>query len=136
MHLFLWSLKYNTCNNTSPQCLLHVDKFGGLAALKLLISPSSLSRQAQQLQQQLNQHLVESHIQLHTVDADALAAAEEPPAAAGKAGEQQQQQLPELLFQHVAVGGTFDRLHAGHRLLLAATALVCSGSIYVGVTCG
>jgi hypothetical protein len=32
------------------------------------------------------------------------------------------------------VGGTFDRLHAGHRLLLAATALVATHSIFVGVT--
>ena len=37
----------------------------------------------------------------------------------------------------VSVGGTFDRLHAGHRLLLAAAALVTdarSGTLYVGVT--
>lgn len=39
-----------------------------------------------------------------------------------------------LRFKKVAVGGTFDRLHAGHRLLLAATALVSTGSIFVGVT--
>ena len=35
------------------------------------------------------------------------------------------------------MGGTFDRLHAGHRLLLAAAALVTdtrSGTLYVGVT--
>ncbi|CAD7698077.1 unnamed protein product [Ostreobium quekettii] len=37
-------------------------------------------------------------------------------------------------FERVAMGGTFDRLHAGHRLLLAATALVCSGHAFVGVT--
>lgn len=34
----------------------------------------------------------------------------------------------------VAVGGTFDRLHAGHRLLLAATALVSRQHIFVGIT--
>jgi hypothetical protein len=39
-----------------------------------------------------------------------------------------------LGFEHGAVGGTFDRLHAGHRLLLAATALAASKSVYVGVT--
>ncbi|KXZ47714.1 hypothetical protein GPECTOR_33g596 [Gonium pectorale] len=39
-----------------------------------------------------------------------------------------------LGFRRVAVGGTFDRLHAGHELLLAATALVAQGSVFVGVT--
>ncbi|CAL8465461.1 g4997 [Coccomyxa elongata] len=39
-----------------------------------------------------------------------------------------------LAFDHVAVGGTFDRLHVGHRLLLAATALICKQRVYVGVT--
>jgi pantetheine-phosphate adenylyltransferase len=32
------------------------------------------------------------------------------------------------------VGGTFDRLHAGHRLLLAATALVATHRVYAGIT--
>lgn len=32
------------------------------------------------------------------------------------------------------MGGTFDRLHAGHRLLLAATALVAREHIFVGIT--
>lgn len=39
-----------------------------------------------------------------------------------------------LSFSHVAVGGTFDRLHVGHRLLLAASALICTENIYIGVT--
>lgn len=37
-------------------------------------------------------------------------------------------------FFNVALGGTFDRLHAGHRLLLTAAAAITSGSLYVGVT--
>lgn len=39
-----------------------------------------------------------------------------------------------LQFSMVAVGGTFDRLHAGHRLLLAATALVATDKVFIGVT--
>lgn len=39
-----------------------------------------------------------------------------------------------LLFSNTAVGGTFDRLHAGHRILLAATALVTTTLAFVGVT--
>lgn len=39
-----------------------------------------------------------------------------------------------LAFPHVALGGTFDRLHAGHRLLLAVAAAVATEGIYVGVT--
>ena len=58
---------------------------------------------------------------------------------------QEETQLPEvpvyeavskepLSFESVAVGGTFDRLHVGHRLLLAATALVSTKHVYIGVT--
>lgn len=39
-----------------------------------------------------------------------------------------------LEFGNVAVGGTFDRMHAGHRLLLTATALVCTKHVFMGVT--
>lgn len=51
-------------------------------------------------------------------------------AGAGAAADQ------EHVFERVAVGGTFDRLHAGHRLLLAATALTATHQVYVGVTGG
>jgi pantetheine-phosphate adenylyltransferase len=34
------------------------------------------------------------------------------------------------------VGGTFDRLHAGHRLLLAVAALAARDSLFIGVTDG
>ena len=39
-----------------------------------------------------------------------------------------------LEFAAGAVGGTFDRLHAGHRLLLATAAAATDGVLYVGVT--
>eukprot|EP00798_Chlamydomonas_sp_ICE-L_P032460 gene32460-31072_t len=39
-----------------------------------------------------------------------------------------------LDFNRVAVGGTFDRFHSGHMLLLAATSLVARGKSYTGVT--
>lgn len=37
-------------------------------------------------------------------------------------------------YEVVAVGGTFDRLHAGHRLLLSVAAWSCSGHLRIGVT--
>ncbi|OBZ84988.1 Uncharacterized protein C1F12.08 [Choanephora cucurbitarum] len=39
-----------------------------------------------------------------------------------------------LAFQRVAVGGTFDHLHAGHRILLTMTAILAQSSMVVGVT--
>jgi len=38
-----------------------------------------------------------------------------------------------LSFETVAVGGTFSQFHAGHRLLLGATALVASGRVFIGI---
>lgn len=39
-----------------------------------------------------------------------------------------------LRFTNVAVGGTFDRFHAGHRLLLGATAMVTTERVFIGIT--
>ena len=41
---------------------------------------------------------------------------------------------PHGQFKNVAMGGTFDRLHSGHMLLLATAALVTSQSLYIGIT--
>ncbi|CAO3658981.1 unnamed protein product [Rhizopus stolonifer] len=38
------------------------------------------------------------------------------------------------VFERVAVGGTFDHLHAGHKILLTMTALLSEKSMVVGVT--
>ncbi|KAI9264874.1 hypothetical protein BDA99DRAFT_558985 [Phascolomyces articulosus] len=38
------------------------------------------------------------------------------------------------LFDRVIVGGTFDHIHAGHKILLTMTALLAEKTIYVGVT--
>lgn len=38
------------------------------------------------------------------------------------------------LHPYVALGGTFDRLHGGHKLLLSAAALLCTHRLTVGIT--
>ncbi|XP_064613694.1 bifunctional coenzyme A synthase-like isoform X2 [Liolophura sinensis] len=39
-------------------------------------------------------------------------------------------------YQHGVMGGTFDRLHVGHKILLSDACLRCSESVTVGVTDG
>lgn len=41
---------------------------------------------------------------------------------------------PLSTYQHVVLGGTFDRLHAGHRLLLSVAAISAEAEVVVGVT--
>ena len=36
--------------------------------------------------------------------------------------------------RHVVLGGSFDRLHAGHKVLLTAAALKATSQIDVGIT--
>jgi phosphopantetheine adenylyltransferase/dephospho-CoA kinase len=38
------------------------------------------------------------------------------------------------LFENVVLGGTFDRLHNGHKILLSTAALKCTKKLTVGVT--
>jgi pantetheine-phosphate adenylyltransferase len=37
-------------------------------------------------------------------------------------------------FEQVAVGGTFDHMHSGHKILLTMTALLASKKLYCGIT--
>lgn len=38
------------------------------------------------------------------------------------------------LYENVVLGGTFDRLHKGHKILLSTAALKCTKKLTVGVT--
>ncbi|KAI9322806.1 hypothetical protein BX666DRAFT_660801 [Dichotomocladium elegans] len=42
--------------------------------------------------------------------------------------------VDERIFEKVAVGGTFDHIHGGHKILLTMTALLAAECIVVGVT--
>lgn len=41
--------------------------------------------------------------------------------------------LPLPCFNTVAMGGTFDQLHHGHKVLLTLSAMVCKGTLIVGI---
>ncbi|KAI8371687.1 uncharacterized protein BYT42DRAFT_581121 [Radiomyces spectabilis] len=41
---------------------------------------------------------------------------------------------PPKNFHHVAAGGTFDHIHAGHKILLTMTALLADKRVVIGVT--
>ena len=40
----------------------------------------------------------------------------------------------EVVYNHVVLGGTFDRLHTGHKILLTEAILRCNRKVTVGVT--
>ncbi|XP_076348634.1 bifunctional Phosphopantetheine adenylyltransferase - Dephospho-CoA kinase isoform X2 [Tachypleus tridentatus] len=40
------------------------------------------------------------------------------------------------VYKKVVIGGTFDRLHNGHKVLLSQAALICSNELIVGITDG
>lgn len=113
-----------------------------LQDVQLLLTPAALQGMAEDLRQKLadSRHgEAAAAVQVHTLP-EPQQPSQQPPAQQQQeqqeegqgADRQQQQQL--LLHSNVAVGGTFDRLHAGHRLLLAATALVATDNVYVGIT--
>jgi len=50
--------------------------------------------------------------------------------------EIENQANPNSMYDNVVLGGTFDRLHAGHKMLLSAAILRCKKRLTVGVTDG
>lgn len=49
-------------------------------------------------------------------------------------GSSSSSRATKVKFDTVAAGGTFDRFHAGHRLLLGATAIVAQRAVFVGIS--
>lgn len=52
----------------------------------------------------------------------------------GRDDSQHHVQLENKLYENVVLGGTFDRLHKGHKILLSTAALKCTKKLTVGVT--
>jgi len=46
----------------------------------------------------------------------------------------QYDEMDNELYESVVLGGTFDRLHKGHKILLSTAALKCTKKLTVGVT--
>ena len=40
------------------------------------------------------------------------------------------------IYQNIVLGGTFDRIHAGHKILFTTSLLRCQNEITVGITDG
>eukprot|EP01105_Mastigella_eilhardi_P009625 TRINITY_DN2265_c0_g1_i2.p1 TRINITY_DN2265_c0_g1~~TRINITY_DN2265_c0_g1_i2.p1 ORF type:complete len:319 (-),score=95.12 TRINITY_DN2265_c0_g1_i2:67-1023(-) len=71
---------------------------------------------------------IAEHVTVVPATVDMVAACMQPPLPAngGWAGQQ--------MWADVCLGGTFDRLHAGHRMMLATAALVSSRRVRIGLT--
>jgi len=52
----------------------------------------------------------------------------------GSSSDSKDQGHPGSLYSHVVLGGTFDRLHPGHKVLLSTAVLRCDTRLTVGVT--
>lgn len=81
---------------------------------------------------------IQSVVAMHMPDGPSFAEARlvTPPVKSDdEASEPADTSREECAQEHddVALGGTFDRLHAGHRLLLAAGALTCLARLHVGI---
>lgn len=116
-----------------------------LQDVQLVLTPAALQGVAEGLRQKLadsRSGQAATAVQVHTLPSQQSAQQQAQQSAQQPAQQQQQQEVgqggadrqQQLLHSNVAVGGTFDRLHAGHRLLLAATALVATHNVYVGIT--
>lgn len=67
-------------------------------------------------------------------DPSAQGSAPAPAASWGRVGLERVCPHDRIARSRGALGGTFDHLHAGHRLLLAAGALTATDEIFVGIT--
>jgi phosphopantetheine adenylyltransferase/dephospho-CoA kinase len=51
-------------------------------------------------------------------------------------GEESDSSEPIKTYSHVCLGGTFDRIHTGHKILLSQALMRCNNIITIGVTDG
>lgn len=116
-------------------CLGDTELLQTLQDVQLLLTPAALQGVAEGLRQKLadsRSGQAAAAVQVHTLPSQQPA--QQPSQQQQEEGQGADRQQQQLLHSNVAVGGTFDRLHAGHRLLLAATALVATHNVYVGIT--